>query len=77
MMCKWSSKKMRKPEVKTCVTTEMNPTRPKYFFHILKGQWSVVQVLIFILHSIGGAYFFEFGRRSRSLGARDERVSEP
>ena len=56
----------------------MNPTLPTYFLHILAGQRSNVQVLIFVLNSlIEGEFFIEFGRRSHNLGAREERLSEP
>ena len=36
----------------------MNPTPPTYFLHILQGQWSVVQVLIFVLNSLRDADFY-------------------
>ena len=56
----------------------MNPTLPTYFLHILQGQPSNAQVLIFVLNSLREAEFFiEFGKRSHNLGARKERVSEP
>ena len=56
----------------------MNPAFPKYFLHILQGQLSAAQVLIFVLNYLREAEFFiEFGRRSHNLGAREERLSEP
>ena len=55
----------------------MNPTLPTYFLHILQGQRSNAQVLIFVLNSLREAEFFiEFGRRSHHLGAREERLFE-
>ena len=32
-----------------------------YFLHILKGQWSAAQLLVFVLNSLKDAYFFRFG----------------
>ena len=56
----------------------MNPTLPTYFLHILQGQRSAAQLLIFVLNSLREAEFFiEFGRRFHNLGAREERLSEP
>ena len=57
---------------------KMNPTLPTYFLHILHGQRSNAQLLMFVLNSVREAEFFiEFGRRSHNLGAREERLSEP
>ena len=56
----------------------MNLTLVTYFLHILQGQWSNAQVLIFVLNSLREADFFiEFGRRSHNLELREERLSEP
>ena len=56
----------------------MNPTHPAYFLHILHGQRSNAQVLIFVLNSLREVEFFiEFGTGSNNLGARKERLSEP
>ena len=56
----------------------MNLTFVTYFLHILQGQRSNAQVLIFVLNSLREADFFiEFGRRSHNLGLREERLSEP
>ena len=64
VICKWSSTSMAKPKVKTYGTTSMNPTLPTYFLHILQGQRSNAQVLIFVLNSLREAEFFiEFQRR--------------
>ena len=53
----------------------MNPTLPTYFLHILQGQRSNAQVLIFVFNSLRKAEFFiEFGRGSHNLGARKERL---
>ena len=53
----------------------MNPTIATYFFHILQGQLSL---LIVVLDSLSVAEFFiESGRRSHSLGAGEEKLSEP
>ena len=47
----------------------MNPTPLTYSLHILKGQWSNGQVLIFGLSSLREIDFFiESGRRSYNLG---------
>ena len=54
----------------------MNPTLTTYFLHILQGEWSNAQVLIFRLNSLREAEFFnEFGRKSHNLVAREERLS--
>ena len=46
----------------------MNPTLPTCFLHILQGQRSNAQLLIFVLNSLREAEFFiEFGRRSHHL----------
>ena len=46
--------------------------RLKYFLHILQGQRSNVQVLIFVFNFLREAEFFiEFGRRSHNFGARE------
>ena len=56
----------------------MNPTLQTQFLHILQGQRSAAQVFIFVLNSLRKAEFFiEFGRRTRNLGAREERLCEP
>ena len=56
----------------------MNPTLRKYLLHILEGQLSGVQVLIFALNSLRKAVLFvKFGRKSHNLGAREERFSQP
>ena len=52
----------------------MNPTIATYFFHILQGQLSV----LIVLDSLSAAEFFiESGRRSHSLKAGEEKLSEP
>ena len=56
----------------------MNPTLPTYLYHSMQGQWSAVQVLIWVLNSLRDAEsFMEFSRRSHNLGAREERFSGP
>ena len=56
----------------------MNPTLPTYFLHILQGQRSNGQELIFVLNPLREAEFFvQFGRISHNLAAREERLSEP
>ena len=45
----------------------MNTILLAYLLHILQGQWSAVQALIFILNLLSDTTFFiEFGRRSQS-----------
>ena len=69
---------MTKPKVQTLWNDLNLSYSPTYFLHILQGQRSNAQVLIFVLNSLRQAEFFiEFGRRSRNLGAREERLSEP
>ena len=56
----------------------MKPTLPTYFLHILQGQHSNAEVIIFVLNSLRQAEFFiEFGRKSHNLRAREERLSKP
>ena len=51
---------------------QMNLTLTTYL-HILQGQWSAVQVLIFILNSLRDVEFFmEFGERCHNLGTRED-----
>ena len=46
--------------------------------HVVQGQQSNAQVLIFVLNSLRETEFFiEFGRRSHNLGAREEIFSDP
>ena len=52
----------------------MNPTLPTFFLHILQGQESPAQVLIFVLNCFLDAEFLvDFARRSLNLGAKEEK----
>ena len=54
----------------------MNTILPAYLLHIVQGQWSAVQALIFILNLLSDTTFFiEFGRRSQ-FRSKGKRLSE-
>ena len=53
----------------------MNTILPAYLLHILQGQWSAVQALIFILNLLSDTFFIEFGRRSQ-FRSKGKRLSE-
>ena len=56
----------------------MNPALSTCFLHILQGQWSAVQVLIFVLSSFKRPRsFFGIGRGFYNLGTREESFSKP
>ena len=69
---------MTKPKVQNLWNKLNGSYSPNIFLHILQGQRSAAQVLIFALNSFKEAeVFIELGRRSHNLGATEERLSDP